>query len=79
MGEGPSGGLSALSAIFQEPYLFDAAVAHNAITDLPQHMMVDVTDRQFMSSTEGSLDFELNQHRKLNEFGDPEIKLFYEM
>lgn len=33
-GQGESGGLTALTSIFQEPYLFESAVVVNPITDL---------------------------------------------
>jgi protease II len=79
LGDGPSGGLSALTVAFQEPYLFEAIVAHNPITDLLTHMLEDIEDRQFLTTTESLLDFELMRHRKLAEFGDPSSPLFFEM
>ena len=62
LGEGPSGGLTALTAILQEPYLFEAAVAHNPIVDLLSHMLEDIEDRQYLTTTESLLDFELMRH-----------------
>ena len=44
-GSGESGSLTALTTIFQEPYLFESAVVVNPIADLVQHLMVDIETR----------------------------------
>lgn len=41
----PSGSLTALSSLIEEPYLFEGASLHNPICDLVNHLMHDIQDR----------------------------------
>ena len=45
LGIGPSGGLTALSSCFIEPYLFEGVAVHNPICDLPSHLLHDLSER----------------------------------
>ena len=45
IGTGESGSLTALTSIFQEPYLFESAVVCNPITDLVNHLLYDIDSR----------------------------------
>lgn len=81
-GAGESGAITALNAIFREPRLFETAVVVNPVTDLVQHLMEDIEDRQF--STSGFrelsvLEHDIRRYEKLTEFGDPKNKNFYEL
>lgn len=81
-GMGESGSITALNAIFREPRLFETAVIVNPITDLVQHLMEDIEDRQFSSSSFRELsvlEHDLRHYEKLTEFGDPQNKSFYEL
>ena len=73
-GQGESGGLTALTSIFQEPYLFESAVVTNPITDLVQHLFLDIETR----NTSSGVDHDIRHYDKLQEFGDPQNKVFYE-
>jgi prolyl oligopeptidase PreP (S9A serine peptidase family) len=48
-GQGESGSLTALASIFQEPYLFETAVVVNPITDLVNHLMYDIENREALN------------------------------
>ena len=47
---------------------------HNPITDLVNHLLYDIEDRQNLSS----LEHDLRHYDKIKEFGDPHNKIFYE-
>lgn len=73
---GESGAITALTSVFQEPYLFETAVVHNPITDLVHHMFHDIETRR--PTSESSLEHDLRHSEKLAEFGDPQNLLFYQ-
>ena len=78
MGRGESGSLTALASIFQEPYLFESAVVVNPITDLVNHLLYDIETRNVASSSLTAVEHDLRHYDKLFEFGDPQVKAFYE-
>ena len=47
--QGESGSITALASIFQEPFLFEAAVIANPITDLVSHLLYDIENRDATS------------------------------
>tara|TARA_B110000285_G_C14859399_1_gene483819 strand:+ start:487 stop:684 length:198 start_codon:yes stop_codon:yes gene_type:complete len=49
-------------------------VVHNPITDLVNHLLYDIEDRQNLSS----LEHDLRHYDKIKEFGDPQNKVFYQ-
>ena len=73
---GESGSVTALASLFQEPYLFESAVVANPVTDLVSHLMLDIENRSYSRSR---LEHDIVHYDKLEEFGDVQNKLFYEM
>ena len=67
LGNGESGSITALTSIFQEPYLFESAVVYNPIVDLVSHLLFDIETTGHLNST----DHDLRHFDKLYEFGDP--------
>lgn len=62
-GQGESGSLTALTSIFQEPFLFESAVVANPITDLISHLLYDIENRDATSLS--SLEHDLRHYDKL--------------
>ncbi len=75
IGLGESGSITALASIFQEPFLFESCAVLNPVVDLTSHMLYDIEERD---STLSALEHEQRVHDKIEEFGDPMNRLFYE-
>ena len=75
-GSGQSGSLTALASVFAEPNLFETAVVVNPLIDLVNHMLYDIENRQ--ATHQSAVEHDLNHFNKIEEFGDPHNRLFYE-
>jgi protease II len=42
MSTSPSGSLTALASVFEEPFLFEGCAVHNPIADLVNHLLYDI-------------------------------------
>eukprot|EP00347_Sterkiella_histriomuscorum_P005460 403356529 len=76
MGQGRSGSLTALAAVFNEPVLFDSTVAYNPLTDLITHLFEDLENRDLNMSPQVYQDL---RYQNLVEFGDIRKREIYDM
>lgn len=56
--------------------MFETAVVVNPIVDLVNHMFYDIESRE--TTRMSALEHDLRHFDKLQEFGDPQNRLFYE-